>query len=149
ADCLGNVVGPGRLGSFTVEPAPGSNPVGSPSDNGDGSYTVDVVWDPASADAPGIIVVQPEHPPVVIAPPSRGRFSYSVKFVCGVQKADPCCCAPVAPGGYSTEINIHNFQNRDVKIEKHVLPIVFAGAATGREPKVVKRRAFDSIVLPA
>jgi len=35
-----------------------------------------------------------------------------------------------------------------VKIEKHVLPIVFAGAVAGREPRFVGRKASDRIVLP-
>ena len=55
---------------------------------------------------------------------------------------------PVRPGVYATEINIHNYLDREVKIEKHVIPVVFAGAAAGREPRYAQRRASDKIALP-
>jgi hypothetical protein len=71
-----------------------------------------------------------------------------VKFLCGVQEDCPCECAPVRPGKYATEINIHNFHERDVRVRKSVIPLVFSGAAAGREPKTVGRRAADSIVIP-
>ncbi len=77
------------------------------------------------------------------------RFSYSVKFVCGVQQDCECACAPVRPGIYATEINIHNHKCRDAEVEKWLMPMVFAGAALGREPRVVKRRLGDRIKLPA
>jgi hypothetical protein len=76
------------------------------------------------------------------------KFVYSVKFVCGVQQECDCECAPVRPGVYATEINIHNDNDGDVRLEKYVLPVVFAGAAAGREPKFVGRKAADRLVLP-
>jgi hypothetical protein len=54
----------------------------------------------------------------------------------------------VRPGAYATEINIHNYLDKEVKVEKHVLPVIFAGAVTGREPRFATRKASDKIVLP-
>lgn len=147
-DRFGNFVGPGRNGSFTITPQPGSTPSGGATDNGDGSYTQDVVWDPASFDPPRFGISQPDRPPIVVGTPTGGLFSYSVKFLCGLQPNDPCCCGPVSPGTYATEINIHNFHDRDVAIQKHILPLVVAGAVAGREPRFVGRKASDKIVLP-
>jgi len=67
-DQYGNYLGPGRLGDFTVAGAPGSTLATPISDAGNGSYVVDVVWDPGAAPAPGITISQPDRPPVVVAP---------------------------------------------------------------------------------
>lgn len=75
-------------------------------------------------------------------------YSYSVKFVCGVQEECECTCAAVRPGIYSTEINIHNYQDEKVPIEKYVFPVVFAGAPQGREPRVVQAKARDTLIMP-
>jgi hypothetical protein len=77
------------------------------------------------------------------------KFTYSVKFVCGVQQECECACTPVRPGVYATEINIHNYKCHDAVIEKWLIPTVLAGAPVGREPRVVKRRIGDRIKLPA
>lgn len=77
------------------------------------------------------------------------KFVYSVKYLCGVQQACDCECAPVRPGVYATEINIHNYKCRDARLEKWMLPLVLAGAAIGREPRTSKRRLGERIVLPA
>jgi hypothetical protein len=84
----------------------------------------------------------------VAACEQRQLFSYSVKFVCGVQEDCACSCAPVRPGTYATEINIYNFQPVDVSIRKVVVPVVLAGAAIGREPRWSDVRKTDKIVLP-
>jgi hypothetical protein len=76
-------------------------------------------------------------------------FSYSVKFVCGIQPDCSCACAPVRPGTYATEINISNPHGREVPIRKLVVPVVFAGAAVGREPRSAGPRAEDKLTLPA
>ena len=67
-------------------------------------------------------------------------FIYSVKFVCGTQNVPatggPSPCTSVRPGVYSTEINIHNFNKTDAKIEKRLLWLVQNDDATkGREPE--------------
>lgn len=67
-DKYGNKVGPGASGGFQVDPPPGGT-VGAPSDNGDGSYTVPVTWDPNDGGFPGLTVGQPGRPPVVVGRP--------------------------------------------------------------------------------
>jgi hypothetical protein len=75
-------------------------------------------------------------------------FSYAVKFVCGTQAECNCACTPVRPGSYSTEINIYNHGDEPADITKYVIPVVFGGAAAGREPRTVTARAEDRITLP-
>ena len=75
-------------------------------------------------------------------------FVYSVKFVCGEQAECGCECSPVRPGRYSTEINIHNYSLKEIEVVKRFIPVVLAGAPSGREPKVAVIRALDKIVLP-
>ncbi len=150
-DRYGNYVGPGRAGSFGIQGQPGSSLTGGVTDLGNGSYTQEVCWDADSGNPPGIGVEQPDRPVVVVTanpPAAAARFSYSVKFVCGVARGHDCGCGPVAAGTYATEINIHNFQLKPVKIEKHILPVVLAGAAAGREPKFVERRVSERMELP-
>jgi len=77
------------------------------------------------------------------------KFTYSVKFVCGTQQECDCACVPVRPGIYATEINIHNYKCHDAEIEKRLIPLVLAGAAMGREPRVSRQRVVDRIKLPA
>jgi hypothetical protein len=77
------------------------------------------------------------------------KFTYIVKFVCGVQQECDCACAPVRPGAYGTEINIYNFKCREARIEKWLVPMVLSSAPLGREPRVVERRAVDRLTLPA
>jgi len=150
-DRYGNFLGPGRLGEFEVAEQPGSSVVSGVHDNGDGSYSVDLCWDPESSTPPGVIITQPDRPPVGVplpVPEGFEQFVYSVKFLCGVQAEDACHCGPARPGIYATEINIHNYLDVEVKIEKHVLPVVFAGAIAGREPRFVERKASDRLILP-
>ena len=65
-------------------------------------------------------------------------WSYSVKFVCGVQPrttlpGEP----PVTPGNYATEINIHNpfYLPNGNEIRKKVVFLVKDGQPIGREPQ--------------
>ena len=71
-DRYGNNVGPGRGGDIVVTPTPGTTVTGPISDNGDGSYTVPVSWDPGLP-GPGVVVGQPGRPPVVIGQPGGGE----------------------------------------------------------------------------
>lgn len=73
---------------------------------------------------------------------------YSVKFVCGEQPKCDCECAPVQPGRYATEINIHNYGLKPVELVKRFIPVVLAGAPIGCEPRVSTVRAEDRITLP-
>jgi hypothetical protein len=71
-DGYGNPLGPGRGTVFTVTPFPGVDIVGTVRDHGDGSYGVDVAWDPGSVDAPGVLLQQPDRAPVPMTP-ERGE----------------------------------------------------------------------------
>jgi V8-like Glu-specific endopeptidase len=69
-DRYGNPLGPGRGDQFGVSGTIGTTPNGPVHDRGDGSYDVGVLWDPAVAPQPGVVIAQPERPPVAIMPPS-------------------------------------------------------------------------------
>jgi hypothetical protein len=77
------------------------------------------------------------------------KFTYAVKFVCGVQTDCGCACGPVRPGHYATEINILNPKCNEAKIVKRFVPMVFAGAVTGREPAVATAKATETMYLPS
>jgi hypothetical protein len=77
------------------------------------------------------------------------KYTYAVKFVCGVQTDCGCGCAPVRPGMYATEINILNPKCNEAKIVKRFVPFVFAGAVTGREPAVATAKATETMFLPS
>ncbi len=148
-DKYGNLLGPGRSDGFTVEPQPGSTPSGPVTDLGNGSYQVDVYTEPGSIEPPRIGLAQPERPPAVIGPAQFRRFVYSVKFLCGEQNDDCCGCAPVRPGRYSTDINIHNCQEKEAPVVERVISLVLAGAVSGREPKFKEPATLERIRLPA
>jgi hypothetical protein len=147
-DRYGNLLGPGRSDAFSIAPQPGSTPAGPPSDLGDGSYRVDVCPDPDSLEPPGIGIVQPGRPVVVIRPLEHRLFVYSVKFLCGEQKEESCACAPVRPGRYATEINIHNPTSTQAPVLKRAIPLVLAGVASGREPQFKASVPAGLIRLP-
>jgi hypothetical protein len=88
-----------------------------------------------------------------VTPNGAYLFNYSVKFVCGIQRQDTTVGEPpVKPGNYATEINIHNYQYREQRIFKKVLPLVGVNAAgaqlLAREPKTVTPVKLDTVVLP-
>jgi hypothetical protein len=98
--------------------------------------------------ADGVVVAR-KRVSITVPPCMRDRYSYSVKFVCGVQEVCECSCTiGVRPGIYATEINIHNYHKETVNIEKFLLPVVIAGAPKGREPRYVRARAVDRMVMP-
>jgi trypsin-like peptidase/VWA domain-containing protein len=70
-DKYGNNLGPGRGGDITVSGAPGTTVTGPVTDNGDGSYTVPVTWNPGSGNPPGVVIGQPGRPPVVVVDPGK------------------------------------------------------------------------------
>jgi hypothetical protein len=147
-DKYGNRVGPGRGSDMAISARPGSTLTSPVLDLGNGAYRVDLCWDPASDSPPGIVVGQPGRTPVPIGPTDRRLFLYSVTFLCGEQKGDCCGCAPVRPGHYATEINIHNLGDRDAPVIKRVIPLVLSGAVRGREPQVAGITAVDRVILP-
>jgi hypothetical protein len=148
-DRYGNRLGPGRASSMKIGARPGTTLASPVRDLGNGAYQMDVCCDPASASPPGIVIGQPGRPPVSIGPVERRLFLYSVTFLCGEQKGHCSGCAPVRPGHYATEVNIHNFGDRDAPIVKRVIPLVLSGAVRAREPKVATRMAVDRLILPA
>ena len=68
-DVYGNPLGPGRGDRFGVSGMPGVTVTGQVKDNGDGSYTVPASWDPGTTPQPGVIISQPDRPPVPLVPP--------------------------------------------------------------------------------
>lgn len=134
-DKYGNLLGPGRSDGFKIVAQPGSTPAGAVVDLGNGSYRIDVCSDPDSLGPPQVGVEQPGRPPVVIGPRDFKLYIFSVKFVCGEQKDECGGCSPVRPGRYSTEINIHNPEAKEALVLKRAIPLVLAGAVSGREPK--------------
>ena len=147
-DKYGNLLGPGRGDAFTLTKQPGSRPTSGVTDLGNGSYEVNVCSDPDSLEPPGFGIEQPGRPAVVVGPADFTLFTHSVTFLCGESKDDCCGCAPVRPGRYSTEINIHNATGKTVPVAKLVTPLVLAGAVSGREPKFRTPAATDLIRLP-
>ncbi|GGY02272.1 VWA domain-containing protein [Massilia dura] len=147
-DRYGNRFGPGRAEDMTIAPRPGSLITSPVADLGNGSYRVDVCWDVASGEPPGIVIGQPDRPAVTVGAADIRLFVWSVNFVCGHQDDNCCGCAPLAPGSYATEINLHNLSERPAPVLKRVIPLVLAGAAVGREPQVAKITAMDVITLP-
>jgi hypothetical protein len=147
-DKYGNHLGPGMSDTFTIAPQPGSTPSSGVTDLGNGSYQVDICSDPDSLEPPRIGIVQPGRPPVVVGPAEFKLFVYSVKFLCGEHKTDCSACAPVQPGRYATEINIHNPGSTQAPVLKRVIPLVLAGAVSGREPQVKGPAASEIIRLP-
>jgi hypothetical protein len=71
-DKYGNLVGPGRVDMIDLSAVAGTDVAGPVKDNGDGTYTVVVIHDPASGNVPGVVVTQPGRDPVVVTPPASG-----------------------------------------------------------------------------
>lgn len=69
-DKFGNFVGPGRSDALDLTGTAGTTVPGPVVDNGDGSYETEVVYDPASPEPPGIVINQPDKPPVVFCNPT-------------------------------------------------------------------------------
>jgi hypothetical protein len=72
---------------------------------------------------------------------------YSVKFVCGEQAECGCECAPVQPGRYATEINIHNYSLKEIQVVKRFIPVE-RGSARRKNHRVATVTFEDKIVLP-
>jgi hypothetical protein len=68
-DPYGNNLGPGRSDSVTFSGGDGTTITGPVVDNGNGSYTFPVKWDPGSGRPPGVVIQQPGRPPVTVQQP--------------------------------------------------------------------------------
>ncbi len=71
-DTYGNLVGPGRPDAMDLTGVVGTTVTGGIEDHGDGSYSVEVIYDPAAGNSPGLVVTQPDGTPVVVAPSGSG-----------------------------------------------------------------------------
>jgi hypothetical protein len=67
-----NAYGPGRAGGFTVSAQAGVELTSAVKDAEDGSYQVDVAWDPSVTRLPGILLSQPDREPVKLTPAGGG-----------------------------------------------------------------------------
>ncbi len=72
-DKYGNNLGPGRGDGLSITGAPGTTVTGPVRDNGDGSYTIPVSWNPSSENSPGVVIGQPRRPPVIVYDPKVRR----------------------------------------------------------------------------
>ncbi|MCW3051812.1 MAG: von willebrand factor type, partial [Chthonomonadales bacterium] len=73
-DAYGNNLGPGRSDRFTPTGGPSTTVTGPVEDNGDGSYTIPLTWNPFVG-PPLIVLTQPDLPLIVISgepPPPPG-----------------------------------------------------------------------------
>ena len=105
---------------------------------------------PDTLSPPTITVTQPERDPVRVGTADFKLFAYSVKVLCGEQQAAGCCgCAPVRPGRYATEINIHNPGAKEARVLLRPIPLVLAGAASGRAPAFNAASKSSSMRLAA
>lgn len=95
----------------------------------------------------------------IITSTAQYLWSFSAKFVCGFQdklaSTGQAFEPPVKPGNYATDINIHNYNYRDLKIHKKLLVLVGttlpgavgAIAFAHREPDVARPYKFVSMPL--
>jgi hypothetical protein len=104
--------------------------------------------DTAPAPVTEVIARKKVHITVPPCPDESAVYTYSVKFICGEQRDCSCECTSVRPGIYATEINIHNYHEKEVRVVKHITPLILAGASIGREPKFGLPKAKDHIILP-
>jgi len=75
------------------------------------------------------------------------NYTYAVKFVCGTQEDCGCECAPLRPGSYATEINIHNSRCHDAHVRIGTIPLVLVGAPAGRFPNIATVKAGAKLTL--
>jgi len=70
-DKFGNHLGPGRVDALSISGVLGTTPTEPTQDNRDGSYSITAIWDPNVGPAPGIVISQPERPPVIVQEPGQ------------------------------------------------------------------------------
>ncbi len=156
-DRYGNALGPGCLDELDVQGQPGTEPIGETIDAGNGTYEQDAAWDPGSGEPPRVGIAQPGRPAVVVegdrpadgggVPTRPESYSYSVKFLCGRQSDGCCHDAPLVPGSYATEVNVHNPADTPVEISLDVIPLVLSGAPVGRAPETSRTTARTRLTL--
>jgi len=77
-DAYGNHLGPGRSDRFTPTGGPSTTVIGPVVDNGDGSYTIPLSWNPFIG-PPLLVLTQPDLPPILISgePPATPGSGHS------------------------------------------------------------------------
>jgi hypothetical protein len=83
-DVYGNPLGPGRSDQFSVTATGGSTPNSPVVDRGDGTYDVGVLWDPDLSPEPGVVIVQPDRPPVTVTPSGTPGTPSGTKTGCPI-----------------------------------------------------------------
>jgi hypothetical protein len=121
-DKYGNLLGPGRGGDLSIGPIPGSTIIAGPQDLGDGSYGIDVNWNPSSGYQPGVTVTQPGRPPVVVVEPCKQPAPAPCK------PQEPECKEPcqtvsirseiIIPVGTEVDITLGGSGNIKIKVTK-------------------------------
>ncbi|MEM8823184.1 MAG: vWA domain-containing protein [Pseudomonadota bacterium] len=79
-------------------------------------------------------VVVARKPVRITVPACPPEYVYAVKYICGTAADCGCPEAPVRPGRYATEINLHNPSRVVAGVTKLVTPLVTGGISIGREP---------------
>lgn len=98
-----------------------------------------------NAVADGTVIAR--KPVTITVPACPPEFVYAVKYVCGTSEDCGCPDAPVRPGRYATEINIHNPSRNTAAVTKVATPLVSAGIGIGREPLARGPAGRDRIKL--
>jgi hypothetical protein len=121
-DKYGNLLGPGRGADLSIGPIPGTTIIGGPQDLGDGSYGIDVNWNPSSGYQPGVTVTQPGRPPVVVVEPCKQPSPVPCK------PREPECKEPcqtvlirgemIVPVGTEVDITLGGSGNIKIKVTK-------------------------------
>jgi hypothetical protein len=70
-DPYGNLLGPGRGDGITFIGITGTTITGPIIDNGNGSYTIPISYNPSTGSPPGVTIQQPGRPPVTIQQPEQ------------------------------------------------------------------------------
>jgi hypothetical protein len=68
-DPYGNNLGPGRSDGVAFTGSDGTTITGPVVDNGNGSYTIPIKWNPGSGKSPVVIIQQPGRPPMTVQQP--------------------------------------------------------------------------------
>lgn len=79
-----------------------------------------------------VITRKPVRITIPACPP---EFVYAVKYLCGTAEDCGCKEAPVRPGRYATDINLHNPSRHTARVTTSATPLVSAGIGVGRDPR--------------
>jgi hypothetical protein len=139
-DLYGNYLGPGRLGSFEVQPQQSSSLIGEVRDLGNGSYEQEVIWDPNSVNPPLIGIAQPERPSVIIGLIQDGGPSITqIKVHIKTGNKDPNKNMRVYlgfEGKHGREFRMRTTDDANPFRENTALDIIFGSGANVRDKNI-------------